>query len=165
MVVVVVVATFSATVQTGPGAHRATCTNGYRGVGSGRSVALTTHHHLPPRLKKEHSCTFLCFWAYVVSYRASFTFTLAVNCHKVTALAAAHTIGLLRPDILGSPDTFWSSRIALFLYIWPSRKFLIRSFRVRLATQTRARKTTNSWFFGLLIGRALRQKASLCLRR
>ena len=49
-------AKFSATVQTGPGAHPASCTMGtgsFSGVKSGRGVELTTHSHLAPRLRKE----------------------------------------------------------------------------------------------------------------
>ena len=46
-----VAARFSATVQTGPGAHPASYT---MGTGSlSRGVALTTHSHLAPTLKKE----------------------------------------------------------------------------------------------------------------
>ena len=52
-----VAARFSAPVQTGPGAHPASCRIGTgslsRGL-SGQGVALTTHSHLAPRLKKEY---------------------------------------------------------------------------------------------------------------
>ena len=46
-----VVAKFSASVQTGPGAHPASCTNGigsFLGVKSGRGVTLTPHPLLVP---------------------------------------------------------------------------------------------------------------------
>jgi hypothetical protein len=46
----------SAPVQTGPGAHAASCTMGTGSLSrgqSGRGVALTTQPHLAPRLKKE----------------------------------------------------------------------------------------------------------------
>ena len=49
-------ARFSASVQTGPGTHLASSTEGTGSVSrgySGRGVALTTHLHLAPRLKKE----------------------------------------------------------------------------------------------------------------
>ena len=49
-------ARFFAPVQTGPGAHPASYTMGtgsFPGVKCGRGVALTTHTHLVPRLKKE----------------------------------------------------------------------------------------------------------------
>jgi hypothetical protein len=52
-------ATFSAPVQTGLGAYPASCTMGtgscpgVKRPGRGRVVALTTHPHLAPRLKKE----------------------------------------------------------------------------------------------------------------
>ena len=47
---------FPAPVQTGPGAHPVSYTMGTDSlswVSSGRGVALTTHHHLVSRLKKE----------------------------------------------------------------------------------------------------------------
>jgi len=54
-------ARFSAPVQTDPGSHPASWTMGtgffLGGVKSGRGVALTTDHHLVPRLKKEYSYT------------------------------------------------------------------------------------------------------------
>ena len=56
-----VVVRFSAYVQTGRGAHPATCTMGtgiFPGVNSGRGVLLTTHNHLVP------------LWTYSL-YRAS----------------------------------------------------------------------------------------------
>jgi len=43
---------FSAPVQTGPRDHLASNTMG-TGSFSGQGAALTTHHHLAPRLKKE----------------------------------------------------------------------------------------------------------------
>ena len=52
-------ARFSASVQTGPGTHLASYTEGTGSVSrgySGRGVALTTHLHLAPRLKKEQIC-------------------------------------------------------------------------------------------------------------
>ena len=54
-------ARFSAPVQTDPGAHPASytmCTGSFLGVKRpGRGVALTTHPHLAPKLKKELSYT------------------------------------------------------------------------------------------------------------
>jgi hypothetical protein len=50
-------ARFSAPVQTGPGAQPVPYAMGYGSLSrewSGRSVALTTHPHLVPRLKKEN---------------------------------------------------------------------------------------------------------------
>jgi hypothetical protein len=52
-------ARFSAPVQTGPGTHPASCTMGtgsFQGA-KRRGVALTTHLHLAPRLRKEWSYT------------------------------------------------------------------------------------------------------------
>jgi hypothetical protein len=49
-------ATFFAPVQTGPGAHPASCTMGTGSLSrrlSSRGAALTTDPHLAPRLKKE----------------------------------------------------------------------------------------------------------------
>jgi len=53
-------ARFSAPVQTGPGAHPASCTRGTRsfpGVKSGRGVTLTPHPFLVPLVMKEYSYT------------------------------------------------------------------------------------------------------------
>ena len=50
----------SAPVQTGPGAHPAFCTMGTGSLSreqSGQGVALTTHPHLQPMLKKKYSYT------------------------------------------------------------------------------------------------------------
>ena len=47
---------FSAPVQTGPGAHSASCTMGtgsFPGVKNGRVVTLTPHHFLVPLVMKE----------------------------------------------------------------------------------------------------------------
>ena len=47
---------FSAPVQTGPGAHPASCIMGtvsFLGVKSGGGVALTNHPYLATRLRKE----------------------------------------------------------------------------------------------------------------
>ena len=66
------------TVQTGPGAHLASCT---MGTGSFPGVqrpgpALTTHPYLAPMLKKWYSYTSTPpSWAFVTCSRASFTFT------------------------------------------------------------------------------------------
>ena len=49
-------ARFSVPVQTGPGAHPASCTIGtgsFPGVKSGRGVTLTPHPHLVPLVMKE----------------------------------------------------------------------------------------------------------------
>ena len=53
-------ATFFSPVQTGPGAHTASCTMGtgsFMGVKSGRSVTLTPHYLLVPLVMKEYSYT------------------------------------------------------------------------------------------------------------
>jgi hypothetical protein len=50
---------FSTPIETGPGAHPASCTVGTKslsGVYSGRVLLLTNHSHLAPRLNKELSC-------------------------------------------------------------------------------------------------------------
>jgi hypothetical protein len=52
-------ARFSAPVQTGPGAHPASCTMGTRslpGVKSGRDVTLTPHSLLVPRSRRRITC-------------------------------------------------------------------------------------------------------------
>jgi hypothetical protein len=53
-------ARFSAPVQTGPGAHSASCAMGagsFPEVKSDQGVMLTIHPHIVPRLKKEYSST------------------------------------------------------------------------------------------------------------
>jgi hypothetical protein len=53
-------ARFSEPVQTGPGAHAASCTMGtesFPGVKSGRGVTLTPHSLLVPLAMKEYSYT------------------------------------------------------------------------------------------------------------
>ena len=54
-------ARFSAPVQTGPGAHPASCTisTGLFPWVNGRGVALTTHSHLAPGLKKDRAMPLL----------------------------------------------------------------------------------------------------------
>jgi hypothetical protein len=59
-------ARFSAPVQTGPGAHPASCTMGtgsFPGVKCGRGVTLTTHPLLVPRSWKSRAIPLPTFWA------------------------------------------------------------------------------------------------------
>jgi len=59
-------ARFSATVQTGPGAHPASCTMGtgsFLGVKSGRGVKLTPHLHLVPWSRRGRAIPLLPLWA------------------------------------------------------------------------------------------------------
>ena len=59
-------ARFSAPVQTGPGAHPASCTMGtgsFPGVKSGRGVTLTSHPLLVPRSRKGRAIPLLPLWA------------------------------------------------------------------------------------------------------
>jgi len=61
-----VVERFSAPVQTGPGAHPASCTMGtgsFPGVKSGRGVTLTPHPLLVPWSRKSRSIPLLPLWA------------------------------------------------------------------------------------------------------
>ena len=58
-------ARFSSPVQTGPGAHPASCTMGtgtFPGVKSGRGVTLTNHSVLMPWLKKGRAIPLLPLW-------------------------------------------------------------------------------------------------------
>ena len=60
------VARFSAPVQTGPGAHPASCTMGtwsFSGVKSGRGVTLTPHPLLVPWSRKGRAIPLLPLWA------------------------------------------------------------------------------------------------------
>ena len=59
-------ARFSAPVQTGPGAHQATCTmctGSFPGVKSGRGVTLTPHPLLMPWSRKSRTTSLLPLWA------------------------------------------------------------------------------------------------------
>ena len=59
-------ARFSARVQTGPGAHPASCTmvtGSFPGVKSGRGVTLTPHHLLMPWSWKGRAIPLLILWA------------------------------------------------------------------------------------------------------
>jgi hypothetical protein len=59
-------ARFSAPVQTGPGAHPASCTMGtgsFPGVKYGRGVTLTTHPLLVPRSWKSRTVPLPTLWA------------------------------------------------------------------------------------------------------
>ena len=60
---------FSAPVQTGPGAHPASLSQGYSGWG----LVLTTHPYLVPRLKYTAIHLF-CFWYFMACSRVIFTF-------------------------------------------------------------------------------------------
>jgi len=76
---------FSASVQTGPGAHPASCTTGtgsFPVVNSGRGVTLTPHPFLVPWSRKGRSIPLLPLWAVrpvqslSACTRVHFTFTL-----------------------------------------------------------------------------------------
>ena len=59
-------ARFSPPVQTGPGAHSASCTMGtgsFPGVKSGRGLTLTPHSLLVPWSRKSRSIPLLSLWA------------------------------------------------------------------------------------------------------
>jgi len=61
-----VAARFSAPVQTGPGAHPASCTMGtgsFPGVKNGRGVTLTPHPLLVPWSRKSRAILLLALWA------------------------------------------------------------------------------------------------------
>ena len=64
-------ARFSAPVQTGPGAHPASCTMGTRSFPGVKQpgVVLTTHPHLAPRSWKGRAIPLLTLWAFVSCYR------------------------------------------------------------------------------------------------
>jgi len=60
-----VVTRFSAPVQTGPGAHPASCTMGtgsFPGVKSGRRVTLTPHSLIVPQSRKSRAIPVLPLW-------------------------------------------------------------------------------------------------------
>ena len=69
---------FSVSVQTGPGAHPASCTvgTGYFPGESGRGGVPTTHPHLSADVMKGRAIPLLTLWAFVACYRENFTFYL-----------------------------------------------------------------------------------------
>jgi len=81
-------ASFSAPVQTGPGAHPVSCTMGtgsFPGVKSGRGVTLTPHPLLVPLSRKSRATLLLTLWAVrpvqslSACTRVLFTFTLHID--------------------------------------------------------------------------------------
>jgi hypothetical protein len=79
-------ASFSAPVQTGPGAHPASCTMGtgsFQGIKSGRSVTLTPHPLIVPWSWKSRAIPLLPLWAVLpvqslsACTRVHFIFTLS----------------------------------------------------------------------------------------
>ena len=75
-------------VQTGPGAHPASCTIGTGstpGVKCGRGVLLTTHPLLVPRSWKSRAIPLPTLWATPGLQREHFTFTFITICVGVTA--------------------------------------------------------------------------------
>ena len=96
---------FSAPVQTGPGAHPASCTMGtgsFPGVKSGRGVTLTPHPLLVPWSWKSRAIPLLPLWAVqpVQSLSActgvhfTFTFTLCLTVIYIEwQIAVSHRYG------------------------------------------------------------------------
>jgi hypothetical protein len=80
-------ARFSAPVQTGPGAHPASCTMGtgsFPGAKSGRGVTLTPHPLLVPWSKKSRAIPLLLWGVQLIQSfsactRVHFTFTLPIT--------------------------------------------------------------------------------------
>jgi len=96
-------AIFSATVQTGPGAHRASCTMGtgsFPGVKSGRDVTLTAHPLLVPWSRKSTAIPLPPYRLYRL-YRAS-----------VPVPGYTLTLPLPLPKMLW-PPAYWRSELHL----------------------------------------------------
>ena len=88
-------ARFSAPVQTGPGAHPASCTMGtwsFPGVKSGRSVTLTAHPLLVPWSRKSTAILLLLAYADDVNILGGNIHTLKEN--EEALVAATREIGL-----------------------------------------------------------------------
>ena len=69
-------------VQTGPGAHLASCkmgTGSFPGVKYGRGVLLTTHPLLVPRSRKSRTIPLPTLWATTGLQRENFTFYIMKN--------------------------------------------------------------------------------------
>jgi len=76
-------------VQTGPGAHTASCkmgTESFPGVKCGRSVVLTTHSLLVPRSWKSTAIPLPTLWATPGLYRDHFNFYFIIYLRKLLTL-------------------------------------------------------------------------------
>jgi len=88
-------ARFSASVQTGPGAHPASCilgTGSFPGLKSGRGVRLTSHTLLVPWLRKSRAIPLLPLWvARSVQSLSAYTrvhFTFILQSHPARNLSS-----------------------------------------------------------------------------
>ena len=120
-------ARFSAPVQTGPGAHPASCTMGtgsFPGVKSGRSVTLTPHPLLVPWSRKSRAIPLLPLW--VVRPVQSLSDCTRVHFTYLTftlyILVWLHTL----PDTLGEWDVQSGMKIN------PGKSKAIRFMRARV---------------------------------
>ena len=131
---------FSAPVQTGPGAHPASCTMGtgsLPGVKSGRGVTLTPHHLLVPWSRKSRVIPQLPLWAVrsVQSLSActrvcTFTFTILyiyiyiyIYTTKATLRKNIRPIPICPRDIYGNGSIIvtaegWPTLTEYGIYIW-----------------------------------------------
>jgi len=123
-------ARFSAPVQTGPGAHPASCTMGtwsFPEVKSGRGVTLTPHPLLVPWSRKSRAIPLLPLWAVRPAQslsactRVHFTFTLYVECFlRHFNLRSIH--GVLQSHLKKSyfrkycPQIFHKSTVRIVFY-------------------------------------------------
>ena len=118
-------ARFSAPVQAGPWVHPASYTMGtgsFPGL-SGWGVALATHLHLAPRLKKEQSYNSTPLWAFVACSRINFTFTLC----EVTSVPQLQSMNILYKIKTSCLCGSTSSRVCfklnnVSLTLWPGSK-------------------------------------------
>jgi len=109
---------FSVSVQTGPGAHPATCTMGtgsFPGVKSSRGVTLTPHPLLVPWSRKSRAVPVLPLWA----VRPVQSFSVCTKVHLTFILLYSHqTVPYNRP--LHLPFSKYSL-IIFFLYSTPRK--------------------------------------------
>jgi len=109
-------ATFSALVQTGPGAHPSSYTMGtgsFPGVKRpGRGVVI--HPFLAPRLKKIRAIPLLPLWVFVPCSGVNFTFTFTLQCtptHKTyTWMQNAMNTPYIFYEYLLFSDKDWGSK-------------------------------------------------------
>ena len=126
-------ARYYATVQTGPGAHPASCTIGTGSFSRGQSgggVALTNHYHLAPKLRKEQSFTFTplmglrgLFWG---ELNLSINFDIS-NSIKQTRIRREHyTPNYIWLNQLSNTTNLWQIYVyyiginCMFRRLWPS---------------------------------------------
>ena len=115
---------FSATVQTGPGAHPGSCTMGTKSLSLGvRRPVCGVYHppHLAPGLKKEYSCTSSTpLWPFMVCTRVNFTFfTRKITRGFEFPLAPLYAVVLFADGEVAAARLPVTTKTSVVLQLWP----------------------------------------------